>query len=328
MDKIFKTVLLLALPASGKSEVRKYLDSLSKEELKRDFHMGDTVQLDDYLFVHMMRRVDEEYAKLGKEGVFFFGENRPYKDKASWGVLQILLNEDYNDLLTKKIHSTENAAAQLLKRMDNAFVKLGRKPLFYENGKPILPENEWQKILANLEPEARDMVIDKQKQYPETFEGKTLVIEFARGGDVEDGMPLPAGYEYCLRLLDPKILNDSAILYIWVTPEDSRRKNEERAKPNASGDILFHGVPIEVMLRAYGCDDIDYLIKSSDKPGFVKVQTAGSVVYVPIAKFDNRGDKTSFIRNSEWKPEETKALRDGIKQATDELIEHYAGALK
>lgn len=330
MEKLFKVVLLLALPASGKSEVRKYLGSLPAEELKKDFHIGENLQLDDYLYVHMMRRVDEEYAKAGEAGAFFLGENRPYKDKASWGVLQILVNEDYDDLLARRMHSTEGAAEQLLKRMDAAFVKLGKQPLFYKNNKPPFSEDVWQKILASLEPEAKEMMLEKQKQYPDTFDGKTIIIEFARGGDAEENPPLPAGYEYCLKLLDPKLLNDAAILYIWVTPEESRRKNEERARPNASGDILFHGVPLEVMLRAYGCDDINYLIEKSDKPGLVKVETATRTFYVPIAKFDNRNDKTSFIRDANWKEdaEKVKALRDGIKLATDKLIENYAGALK
>src|SRR5438445_6161715 len=54
MSEILDVLLLLALPASGKSEVRRYLASLSPEQCRGDFHLGPTVQLDDYPYVHMM----------------------------------------------------------------------------------------------------------------------------------------------------------------------------------------------------------------------------------------------------------------------------------
>lgn len=328
MDKIFKTVLLLAFPASGKSEVRKYLASLPAEELKRDFHIGENLQLDDYPYVHMMRRIDEEFENSGEKRVFFPEAVKTFFDKVSWGVLIELVNQDYDDLMTRRSHTTENAAEQLLKRMDSAMIKLGRDPLFYKNGKPLVFPEKIKIILNAMEKECKDIIVDKQKQYTDTFDGKTLVIEFARGGAIGEQMPLLSGYDYCLKLLDPRILADASILYIWVTPEESRKRNAKRAAPDASGHILHHGVSVDIMRVDYSCDDIDYLLETSDKPGFVKVETAGKTFHVPLAKFDNRVDKTSFIRNAEWKPEEVETLRDGIKAATDKLIENYANVLK
>ena len=60
MSETLETVLLLALPASGKSEVRRYLNHLTPEQRSGDFHLGPTVQLDDFPYVHMMRRIDDE----------------------------------------------------------------------------------------------------------------------------------------------------------------------------------------------------------------------------------------------------------------------------
>lgn len=328
MEKIFKKVLLLALIAAGKSEVRKYLAFLPAEELKRDFHIGETLQLDDYPYVHIMRRIDEEFEKQGEKRIFFPEAVKTFYDKVSWGVLMELINQDYDDLVTKRPHSLDNAAEQLLKRMDAAMIKLGRSPLFYKNGKPIAPPEKINAILKGLEKECKDIITDKQKQYTNSFDGKTIVIEFARGGAKDEKMPLLSGYDYCLKLLDPRILEDAVILYIWVTPEESRKRNAERATPDASGNILHHGISEDVINKDYSSDDIDYLMKTSDRAGFVKVEAAGKVFYLPIAKFDNRVDKTSFIRNKDWKPEELNTLRDGIKQATDKLIENYANALK
>ena len=60
MSNVLDVVLLLALPASGKSEVRRYMASLTPEQCRNEFHLGPTVQLDDYPYVHMMRRVSQE----------------------------------------------------------------------------------------------------------------------------------------------------------------------------------------------------------------------------------------------------------------------------
>jgi len=330
MEKIFNTVLLLALPASGKSEVRKYLASIAPETLKKDFHIGENLQLDDYLYVHMMRQIDDQLISFGENPLFFASSDKPFLEKVSWGVLIELLNEDYEDLMAKRIIKTDKAAELLFKRYDAARVKLNHPPLFYKNGKPIIAEEKWNKILTNLEEECRQMLEEKHKGYPATFDGKTIIIEFARGGADGSTMPIEWGYQDCLKILHPGILANSSILYVWVTPEESRRKNRERAKPNASGSILHHGVPEEVMYKDYGCDDIDYLLETSGRPGFIKVDADGKAFYLPLAKFDNRVDKTSFIRDANWKENKdmVQAIRNGIKEATDKLIENYANALK
>jgi len=47
MPQLLDVVLLLALPASGKSEIRRYLGSLTPEQCRNDMHLGQTVDLDD-----------------------------------------------------------------------------------------------------------------------------------------------------------------------------------------------------------------------------------------------------------------------------------------
>lgn len=70
------------------------------------------------------------------------------------------------------------------------------------------------------------MLKEKQDAYPDSFDGKTIIIECARGGPDGASMPLTGsdGYQYSLPMFCPEILENAAILYIWVTPEESRRK--------------------------------------------------------------------------------------------------------
>ena len=140
-------------------------------------------------------------------------------------------------------------------------------------------------------------------------------------------MPLkdPLGYQYSLRHFCPEILEKASILYIWVTPEESRRKNNARANPNDPGSILNHGVPMSVMLNDYGCDDMDYLEQHSEVPHTITVKAHGKTYHLPIGRFDNRVDKTSFLRGpkEDWDSEKVKEVTEGIKQATDTMFSNY-----
>ena len=318
MTKTLDAVLLLALPASGKSEVRRYLELMPEDSRKRDFHMGPSVQLDDYPYVHLMRRIDDELAKLKSPRVFFESPEKPFKNPLDWGTLIELVNEDYEDLVARKFLDVESAAEALFDRYDRACAKVGAPARL---GK--LDKKTRTALAKALEAEAHKLNVDKQAGYPDNLEGKTLVIEFARGGPQKAGLPLPEpfGYRYSLSRLSPKLLEKASILYIWVTPEESRRKNDARANPHDPGSILHHGVPIEVMLNDYGQDDMEWLLKNSERPGAATVKTGGRTFHVPVGRFDNRVDKTSFLRapQKEWKPEQVRAVHEGLREALDHL---------
>jgi len=332
MAKLLDTVLLLALPASGKSEVRRFMEHLTKEQCENDMHMGETLQLDDYPYVHFMHRIDDELEKLGWHYIFYKGATRPFKDQMEWSTLIELLNQDYEDLVNSTVIDVPSAAQWLFDRMDNARAKfaLGR-----EFGK--IP---WDiRIAAGkaIEAEVAEFLKEKNATAAADKTNKTIVIELARGGANGAAMPLtpPEGYAASFDTFSEHILNRSSILYVWVTPEESRRKNYERAKPNGESSILNHGVPLEVMLSEYGCDDMAYLIETSDKPNTVKVERTvtvkkdGKDVFatkkwnIPVARFDNREDLTTFIRKDpkEWGKEEYKKMYKGLSDAMKTLAE-------
>ncbi len=326
MSKPIDVLLLLALPASGKSEVRKYLAKLPAEKAREDFLMGPTLQLDDYPYVHLIRSISQELRKRDQDGIFFDSDELPMKEPKDWGTLIELVNEDFADLMAGRKPAPSSPGAWMLERLDTARSKVGAPEVF-----KTMKEDLKKQLIDAIEKECSDLLRDKIAAHPDSLEGKTIVIEFARGGKHGSSMPLPApyGYQHSLSLLSDEILSRSAICYVWVTPEESRRKNIERAKPVKAASTfmsLSHCVPMEVMMNEYGCDDMQYLLDTSGKPDTVKIETRGKTFFLPVAMFDNREDKTTFVRadESEWKKEDVEALHNGLGEAFQRLAKAMA----
>ena len=74
------------------------------------------------------------------------------------------------------------------------------------------------------------------------------------------------------------------------------------------------------MYGDYGCDDMQHLLDTSAKEDTVQVDKDGTSYYLPLGRFDNRVDKTSFIREDEdkWSEDDKKALQDGMREAFDQ----------
>lgn len=318
MSKHIDVLLLLALPASGKSEARRYLASLSPEQCQEQFGIGHTVQLDDFPYVHIMRRISDELTSRGHEGLFFINMSLPFRNPVDWLTLIELINEDYDDLVNGHKPAPESASRWLFDRIDAARIRAGGEAVINS-----LPEALLNDIAAPIEEESRKLLDDKIAEVPDSLEGKTVVIEFARGCADGSPMPLPKpfGYQHSVGQLSPAILEKASILYIWVTPEESRRKNEARTDPDDPGSILHHGVPLAVMYGDYGVCDMAYLLEQSDKPDTVCIKQGDTNYHLPLGRFDNRVDKTSFIREDEadWSAEDVGALQDGMREAFDQI---------
>jgi len=312
MDDPFDIVLLLALPASGKSEIRRYLEWLPPEVAREEFNLGPTIQIDDYPYVHLMRRISHEQVRLGRPPAFFADDALPFQDDRDWGTLTVLLDEDYRGL--GHARPVDNPAVWLLDRFESAREAVGALSAFDDRVARLALESV-------IEDDARQL----RDQIPSgsLAVGETVVIEFARGGPAGSTMPLspPHGYRYSLSLLSPELLSRAVILYVWVSPEESRRKNRERALPGSDGSILHHGVPEVVMDAEYGTDDMEWLLETSDVPGTVTVEAQGRVFHLPAARFDNRVDRTSFLRAdpADWPHVDIEALHEGLAEAFQSL---------
>jgi hypothetical protein len=313
--KTIDTLLLLALPASGKSELRRYLGSVDPEVASRDFGLGPTVQLDDYPYVHLMRRISEEALRLGAPPVFFAANDQPFLDGRDWATLTALINEDHAALGTAPAVPRQ-PTIWILERLTTARRSAGLPGVLDE-----LPGSALRTLESRLDQEVAELA-DQRSATLRAYEPglSTVLIEFARGGPEGAVAPLrePDGYAYSLSRLSPAILRRSRVLYVWVTPEDSRRRNEERAHPGPAGDasILQHGVPGDVMRQNYGSDDFLWLL---DRGGgdAVDVSADGDTYRLPTAVFDNRADHTSFLRAEpdSWDPGRVAALHEALAEA-------------
>jgi hypothetical protein len=319
---LIHTLLLFSLPASGKSEVRRYLAHLTPEQCRDDFGLGPTAQLDDYPYVHLMHRIDDELRARGWKYLYYKGPERPFQDDWSWAVLIELLNEDYDDLVRGRQIEVASAAQLLLDRLDAAHAKVGMPEPLGE-----VPWRIRSKLGEALESECRAELDARNRQAAEGTAGKTIVVEAARGGANGAAYPLtpPYGYDTAFQRLSPAILERASVLYIQVDPAESRRKNIERGRPDGQGSILHHSVPMEVMLGQYGTDDMEWLLAQSDRQGTIRVERvveaggkyATRVFHLPFGRLDNREDLTTFVRASReaWKPEDVKRLHAGLRAA-------------
>ncbi|CAL6053168.1 Conserved_hypothetical protein [Hexamita inflata] len=336
MSKQLPILMFCALPASGKSESRRYLKSLNKEQ-NAAFHLGDTsTQVDDYPYVDAMRKIDAAAEATMNTTVFFDPATTMFKSGFDWGTLMYLINDDYFDI--KKCDSKIPAEYQadpcmwLFNRYDAAFVKTGKIPARFAELKASHTAEQFNAFKAATYELCNTILKEKYENIPASLEGKTVVFEFARGGKQGSKFPLeaPYGYQYSLGLLDPEILENACILYIWVTPEQSYQKNINRAQEGAQGLSqtvstqlsLNHGVPHNVMVNEYGTDDVDYLLSVTEKKDCLTIHRDGKAYFVKIGRFDNREDKTTPFRKpqAQWKPEEVESMKAGMIAALDAML--------
>jgi len=113
---------------------------------------------------------------------------------------------------------------------------------------------------------------------PNYHDKKTAIIEFSRGGE--------NGFEEAYGYLDPKILRRAGIVYIKVSYEESKRKNQRRANRDRPDSILQHSLPDEKMDFYYKTNDWEKL--AARDPRAIDVKG----VRVPYSVLDNEPEVT------------------------------------
>ena len=108
----------------------------------------------------------------------------------------------------------------------------------------------------------------------------TVIIEFSRGKE-------HGGYRRALPMLSGEILNSSSLLYIYVSWQESLRKNRKRFNPDKPDSILEHSLPDEKLNKLYHDCDFKDLIKADN--GYLKLENTN----IPFAVFNNEDDVTT-----------------------------------
>ena len=93
------------------------------------------------------------------------------------------------------------------------------------------------------------------------YRDHSLLIEFSRGGE--------APYQPALSRFDPAIMKRAAIIYIEVSKDESRRRNDARYQEKLKSSILAHKTPEEDMDRFYADDDWP-VITDNKREGYVE----------------------------------------------------------
>ena len=336
--KVLPILMFCALPASGKSETRRYLKSLTSEDTKK-FHLGETsTQVDDFPYVDGMKKIDAAAVKVLGHTIFFNTTDFNLFSDYDWGTLIYLINDDYFDILecNPKIPSRfeKDPVEWLFNRYDVASVKTGHLPARFYDLRQKVGEEKFNEFKKECYPLCNTLLHDKYANIPTSLEGKTIVFEFARGGtkgtSTTEPLKPPFGYEYSLSLFDKKILMNAAILYIWVTPEQSKQKAFQREKEGKEGKSqtvstqlsLNHGIAETVLDKEYGMDDFDYLLSKSPEKNYLPIMKDDVEYKVKAGRLDNRKDLTSDFRKpeKEWTKEQCDNMFNALKNAFDSLL--------
>ncbi|MGV8027330.1 MAG: hypothetical protein AB2L18_12305 [Anaerolineaceae bacterium] len=113
----------------------------------------------------------------------------------------------------------------------------------------------------------------------------TVIIEFSRGKE-------HGGYRSAFQNIEPILVENSGILYLDVSWEESLRKNRRRFNPEKPDSLLEHGIPDEKLKYMYYETDWDEITGNS--PDYLEI----SGERVPYVVFDNEDDLTSSLNQA------------------------------
>jgi hypothetical protein len=135
---------------------------------------------------------------------------------------------------------------------------------------------QWDLLIRRINLEYEKLLRDN----PDFHQRQTLIIEFSRGTS-------HGGYKRAFEHLSKTIAERMAILYIDVSWEESRRKNQNRFNPEKPDSILEHGLPEYKIEKLYRYSDWDEI--SNNHPERIQIQDCA----VPYLVFENEDDVTS-----------------------------------
>jgi hypothetical protein len=126
----------------------------------------------------------------------------------------------------------------------------------------------------------RRLSLDFQKWIRDEQEAHTCVIEFSRGTSI-------GGYQTAYQHLSDQVLKQAVCLYVQVSYEESKRKNQRRGNVDRLDSVLEHSLGDDKMEALYRYDDWHSF--SASDPDFLLVKD----LKVPYTILDNEDDVTT-----------------------------------
>lgn len=158
--------------------------------------------------------------------------------------------------------------------VDDILSRHGKKRLWTDEKYYFTDNFVWNLYIERINLEYRKKIA----RDPDYHRSKTVLIEFARGGD--------DGIHEALRHLHDSILKIARLIYIRVPYEESVRKNHRRARKGMEDSILYHSLPDEKMEFYYKTNDWEKL--EAQDPRCITVRGFN----VPYTVFENMPEKT------------------------------------
>ncbi len=159
--------------------------------------------------------------------------------------------------------------------IDDILTKHGKERLFTDEDYYFKNHFFWNLFIERI-----NVSYAKKLAYePNYHDNKTVIIEFARGG--EDAIGEALSY------LSEDILKKAGIFYLNVSYEESLRKNRARARVGQEDSILFHSLPDEKMEYYYKTNDWEKL--TANDPEYIEAKG----IKVPYSVFNNEPDLTT-----------------------------------
>lgn len=167
---------------------------------------------------------------------------------------------------------------------DEFWEKAGYQRLYSKNYMPhnagVTPKGE--RLFGFCMQKFNDVIKGKYLSRPEFYNDHTLFIEFARGRE--------NAFKNALETLEFEILKRAAILFIYVTREESWRRNTARYQEELKHSILAHMVPKETFDYFY--TDHDWLAITHNEPsGFIRING----LQIPFVTMNNEPESTDSV---------------------------------
>jgi len=89
------TLILIARPAAGKSEIINYLSKINSKERMEVYRIGELIQIDDFPFLWRWFEEDTILEKMGKPRIYTDKEGY-FKYQYLWDLLILMINTEYS----------------------------------------------------------------------------------------------------------------------------------------------------------------------------------------------------------------------------------------